>query len=438
MICKVKSVIEKYSLFDNVKSVAVGFSGGADSLCLLHILNSIKDEYGITVKAVHVNHNLRGEAAKRDEEAAVKICKAMGIELLVFSEDIRKLSSEMGVGLEQCGRIIRYECFSKAGCDAIATAHTLSDSIETMLFNLIRGTGIKGLCSIPAKRGPNIIRPLIECTRDEIEKYCIDNSLQYVTDESNLSDDYTRNFIRHNIVPLFSRVNPDYNSGLLRAMQNLSADNDFISVCTNDLLKSAACEGGYSAEKFKNAHPAIRRAAISDILSKVMKKPPESRHIDLADKAVCDLRGKIELSKGLYLCVSGDIISFQTVFEDYPAFFANETEKNKYHTCVGTLSLEIIENPDMVLPDDIDLDKAGEKYFFSPRREGDSFFSKKRGNTKTLKKLFNEMKIPIQERELIPVLRTNETLLWVWGVGTDGRFSANKGTHKILRIKKED
>lgn len=438
MICKVKSVIEKYALLKNVKSVAVGFSGGADSLCLLHILSKIKDDYGIMVKAVHINHNLRGEAADADEAAVRKICDEMGIELLVFSEDIRALSREMGVGLEQCGREVRYRCFEKAGCDAVATAHTLSDSIETMLFNLIRGTGIKGLCSIPVKREPNIIRPLIECTRQEIEDYCRENSLQYVTDETNLSDDYTRNFIRHNIVPLFEKVNPGFDMSLLRVMQNLSLNSDFLDFNVKKLLDDALCDGGYSAQIIKKAHPAVRTAAIYAILSERMSKPPESRHIELVDKAVCSSGGKIELGKDLYISVNSDIITLQANSKSDAVFFADETSKGQYRTAVGVFSAEIIVEPETLLPDDIDLDKISGGWQFTQKREGDCFYSKKRGNTKTLKKLFNELKIPVEQRNLIPVLRSGDSVVWVFGVGTDGRFSADKGTRKILRIKKED
>lgn len=438
MICKVKGIIEKYSLLENVKSVAVALSGGADSICLLHILSRIKEDYGIILKAVHVNHNLRGENADRDEEYVRKICAEMGVELLVFSVDVRKLSKEKGLGLEECGRLVRYECFQKANCDATATAHTLSDSIETMIFNLIRGTGIKGLCSIPYKREPDIIRPLIECTRQEIEAYCKENSLEYMTDESNLSDDYTRNYIRHNIVPLFEKVNPNFEASLLRAMQNLSSDNDFLEVSVRALLEEASFEGGYHTKVLKKAHPSIRTRAISSIISKEMKKPPESRHIELVDRAVVASKGKIELAKDLYISVNSDIISFQANRKNEESFLIFEKERGRYNTPMGVFSLEVIENPDEILAEDIDFEKLQCQYSLTTRKAGDIFYSKKRGNTKTLKKLFNELKIPAEKRGLIPVLRVGESVAWVFGIGTDGRFLANKGTRKILRIKKED
>ena len=168
MICKVRHTIKKFGLLDGVSSLAVGVSGGADSMCLLEILSKLKLEYGIILKAVHINHNIRGEEALRDQKLVEDYCKALGVECLVYSVDIPALSKEMGIGEEECGRIKRYECFSEAECDAVATAHSLSDSIETLVFNLVRGTGTKGLCGIPPRRD-SVIRPLIDCSRKEIE-----------------------------------------------------------------------------------------------------------------------------------------------------------------------------------------------------------------------------------------------------------------------------
>ena len=210
MICKVKNTIEKHRMLENITSVAVGVSGGADSMCLLHILSKLKEEYSIILKAVHINHGIRGDEAMRDENAVRAYCEKAGIELLVFHKDIPYLAKKMGLGEEECGRQVRYECFSEAHCDAVATAHSLSDSIETLIFNLSRGTGTKGLCGIPPVRDGNIIRPLIDCTREEIENYCKENGVPYVTDSTNLTDDYKRNYIRHKIVPALSEVNEGY------------------------------------------------------------------------------------------------------------------------------------------------------------------------------------------------------------------------------------
>ena len=311
MICKVSQTIEKYNMFSGVKTVAVGVSGGADSMCLLEILSKLKQEYDIIPEAVHVNHNIRGQEALRDQILVEEYCRKLGIKCKVYSVDIPSLSIEMGIGEEECGRIKRYECFAEVGSDCIATAHTLSDSIETMMFNLIRGTGAKGLCGIPPVRD-SIVRPLIDCSREEIEAYCRENEIPYIVDSTNLTDEYTRNFIRHNIVGKFSSVNENYFGALSGVMEILRSENDYLEKSRDDLLSGAYTEKGYKVSAFADAHPAVRRRALAYILDKQMHKDVEKRHVDLVDKAILNGSGKIELSKGFYIILKDDIISFES------------------------------------------------------------------------------------------------------------------------------
>ena len=321
-------------------------------------------------------------------------------------------------------------------CDAVAVAHTLSDSIETMLFNLARGTGTKGLCGIPPKREPNIIRPLIECTRSEIEQYVKDNNISFVTDLTNLEDDYTRNFIRHNIVPFFSKVNGDFENGFLKAMTILRNENDFIEETVQSVLSKAKKGDNYIREVIRNAHPSIRQRAIRYIIEPILQKSVEKRHIDLTEKAIINGSGKIELAKNLYICVNSDIIFFQRRFETDDIAWESELHNGYFLTPYGKFSLEIIENPEKITKNDIDLTKIEGKLVLSGRRQGDCFFSKKRGNTKTLKKLFCEMKIPLEKRNSIAVLHNEKGVVWVEGIGTDGRYIP-QSNERVLRIKKE-
>ena len=161
-------------MLENAKSVAVGLSGGADSVCLFDILLKLRSEFGYKLVCVHVNHNLRGDESLRDQRFVRDLCAKNGVELKIVSADIAKLAKERHIGIEECGRAVRYEAFESAGCDRIAVAHSLSDCIETSLFNLARGSSLAGVCRIPPVRG-NIIRPLIDCTAQEIRDYCREN-----------------------------------------------------------------------------------------------------------------------------------------------------------------------------------------------------------------------------------------------------------------------
>lgn len=434
MICKVRSTIKKYNLLTGVSSLAVGVSGGADSMCLLEILSKLKDEYGIILKAVHLNHNIRGQEALRDQKVVEEFCQKLGIECISYSVDIPALAKEMGIGEEECGRIKRYECFNDAGCDAVATAHTLSDSIETMMFNLIRGTGLKGLCGIPAKRD-NIIRPLIECTRSEIESYCKDNKIDYVTDSTNLTDDYTRNFIRHNIVSKFSEVNEGFESAIGSAMETLRLENDAMERAKDSLISECKRENGYDRQTLINTDSAIRRRAVADILSSHMNKDVEKRHIDLADEALTKGDGKIEIAKDLYVVVSDNLISVEslkTVAQEWKC----ECTDNYFSTPVGLFHIRETSSA-VYNKNAVDADKIKGSLHMSSRKDGDRFYSKSRNNTKTLKKLFNEMKIPAESRNNIAILRDDENLIWIDGIGTDGKYLPDINSNHILIIKKE-
>ncbi len=434
MICKVRQTIEKFALLDGVKSIAVGVSGGADSMCLLEILSKLKDEYDIILKAVHLNHNIRGDEALRDQKTVQAFCEKLGVECVVCSYDIPALAKEMGIGEEECGRIKRYECFYEAGCDAVATAHTLSDSIETMIFNLVRGTGIKGLLGIPHKR-ENIIRPLIECTRKEIEDYCSENDIPYVIDSTNLYDDYTRNFIRHNIVANFSKVNENYESSVLGAMETLRIENSYVENSKSSLLDRASCDNGYKISEFLDADPAVRRRAIAEILSGHMAKDVEKRHIDLVDKAVLDGKGKVEISKDLYAVVSEEYLSVKKLERQCESWTCEEAD-GVFATPYGRFALSSV-SADCKGNNLVDADRIAGKLYMSSRREGDRFYDIRRGQTKTLKKLFNEKRIPTAERNSIAVLRDENRVVWIDGFGTDGKYLPDINSENVLIIKKE-
>lgn len=436
MICKVKNTIEKYRMLENISSVAVGVSGGADSMCLLHILTVLKVEYGIIIKAVHINHGIRGEEALRDENTVSEYCQKLGVELLTFRKDIPYLAKEAGIGEEECGRLVRYECFKEAQCDATATAHTLSDSAETMIFNLIRGTGSKGLCGIPPVREGNIIRPLIDCTREEIEEYCNANNVPYVTDSTNLTDDYKRNFIRHNVIPMFAKVNEGYARNIASALEILRTESDFITCEAEKLLKEAKCYEGYKREAFLSSHEAVRKRAVAILLRENMKKSTERRHIDLADSLILSGEGKTELSKDLYICCDSDIITFRCRY-NMPEEWECEEAEGFFYTPYGIFTLSKGSLADVNCKDAVDGDKLVYKLTMSGRKNGDKIYFSKRKITKSLKKLFNEEKVPEEKRGEYAVLRMGERLVWLENYGTDGNFRPTDKTKNILIIKKE-
>lgn len=432
MICKVIDTVEKYRLFEGVKSMAVGVSGGADSMCLLHILSSLKDKYGIILRAVHINHNLRGEEALRDENLVRAYCAEKGIELTVNSVDVAALSAELGLSTEECGRKVRYECFDKVGCDAVAVAHSLSDSVETTVYNLLRGTGLKGLCGIPVKREPNIIRPLIFCSREEIESYCEQENVPFITDSSNLTDDYTRNYIRHNVIPSLKNVNSSCVGNISRTAAVLNEENDFIEKSVSDLLSDSSIVGGYDVQVLLKAHPAVRKRAVLNLLSEKMSKQPLHIHTELVNSIIENREGKVKISADLYAEVSGGVFSFGKKMPKNASWQADfktgkaETPYGVYSICQGK---DCCDRSSL-----FDGTKICGEMTLTSRREGDRFLFKNRGISKSLKKLFNELKIPVNEREKIAVLRDGENIIWVEGVGVNAPYIPEINCEKIFSI----
>lgn len=217
------------------------------------------------VRACHINHQLRGEESLRDECYCVEICQKLGVPIEVRRVDAKEYAQKLGKSVEEGARILRYQIFEEMGCDKIATAHSLSDCIETAIFNFARGTGITGLASIPPVRG-KIIRPLIECSRAEIEEFLSERGVDWVTDSTNLTDDYTRNRIRHNIVPQLRQINPSLEKTMSGTLDNLREDAAFIKGMADELFESAYSGGGLDCAAIAAAHSALSGRAVMRLL----------------------------------------------------------------------------------------------------------------------------------------------------------------------------
>ena len=259
------------------KTVVAGFSGGADSTALLYFLKTHEARLNCRVTAVHINHGLRGEESFRDERAVQTFCRENGIPLLIRRIDIRALSEERRKSEELCGREERYRVFfeqahalQKNGeTSVIATAHTLSDDLETVLFHLARGCALDGLCGIPESRteeGISILRPMLSISRQEVEEYCRENRLSFVTDSTNLSPQYARNLIRLEVIPKLKELNPSLEESFCRMRETLNRDRDFLNHERDALLEGGSPEKGWDVQPIIKAAPALRSRAAAEIL----------------------------------------------------------------------------------------------------------------------------------------------------------------------------
>ena len=224
---KVLKTIKKYNLIENGDKLVLGVSGGPDSICMLNILNDIKNDRNLHMKfdiiVAHVNHMIREEAID-DQKFVENFCKKINVTFYAKSIDVQKIANNNKIGTEEAGRNARYDFFDeilkKTGANKIAIAHNKNDKVETMIMNILRGSGVSGLKGIEPIKGNKYIRPLIECERFEIEQYCKDNNIEARIDRTNFENIYTRNKIRNVIIPYIKK---EFNPNIIETMDRLSA-----------------------------------------------------------------------------------------------------------------------------------------------------------------------------------------------------------------------
>ena len=421
---KILKAIREFSLLEKGSEITVALSGGADSMALLNSLLSLKEELGITVNAAHLNHMIRGEEALRDENFVKRACCDLGVELFCERVDVPKIAEREGKSLELAAREVRYEFLQRVSGGLIATAHNADDNLETVILNLSRGTAIDGLCGIPPKR-ERLIRPLILVTRKEIEEYCHKNGIAYVTDSTNLSDCYTRNKIRHNIVPVLRELNPSIEETVLRTgrqLREISKDLNFLADAF--IEKGMKADGALSLEGFSKLSKSVAKRVLKKFIdNKDSTISPESIHIEEAFKKAVS-GGKISLPKGYSLVFSKktarlEKVGFKALFE--VKIKETDAEKEKIHN--------------LLLNNAIDCDKIVGKSVLRTRLPGDSIRLLNRGCTKSLNKLFNEEAVPASVRDSLPVIADDNGVIWVYGSGVAQRCAVTEKTKKIKIIE---
>ncbi|MDR1806286.1 MAG: tRNA lysidine(34) synthetase TilS [Clostridium sp.] len=244
----VRACVLRRGLLKAGDRVIVGVSGGADSLCLLYSLFSLRGELGLAgLRAAHVNHGLRGAQADGDEELTRRHCAKLGIPLEVLRVNCAAEAKKRKIGVEECGRILRYGFFEEQANGAkIALAHTLSDRCETLLFNLARGCSARGLLSIPYSREEGtatVIRPLLDTTRAQVEEYCARGGIEYATDASNADTAYSRNRLRAEVMPQLRELNPRYEQAFLRMFNSVENDVEYLENSAEELLCGCVLHG---------------------------------------------------------------------------------------------------------------------------------------------------------------------------------------------------
>ena len=432
MISTVKLTIQKHNMLHAGDSVCAALSGGADSVALLLVLYELSTELDFSLSAVHVNHLLRGEESDRDEQFCRDLCGKLGVPLQIFREDAAAFSQAIGESVETGARELRYKIFSGLSCDKIATAHNLNDNAETLLFRIARGTGLHGLSGIPAVRG-NIIRPLIECTRDEIEAYLAEKNQSFVTDSTNLSDDYARNRIRHHVVPEMQAVHGAFPACVTRMTAGFAEDEDFL---TNEAKK---CE----KQSLFQLHPAIRkRIIINQLKSHNLKVCTEK--IDEIESALLLHKSRVMLGNGFFAAFDKGVMRvYREQPKDCPE--AVVTMPDGEYPFNGDRIVKIsVQSGEIASETDI-VNKNSTIYYadygtiqgdivLRNRLRSDVIKPVNSACTKELRKILQE-KLPPEKRKISAVLEDKNGIIWAEHAGVANRVKPDENTENYLRIE---
>ena len=439
---KIFSAIEKHAMISDGDTVIVAVSGGADSMCLLHFFNKYSRKLNINIVCAHVNHGIRGQESDSDESFVRDFCCKNGIDFCLGRFNVPEIAASCGESEEACGRRLRYEFFNSVSVGAkIATAHNINDSMETFIFNLSRGTGLKGLTGIPYVRD-RIIRPLNDCTREEIENYLKAEGIDFVLDSTNLSDDYSRNKIRHNVIPVLKEINGSFDAVFSGCISSLRDTEAFIDKNVNNVFAEIENNLRFPVDDIICLDKIIKDRLIIKICEKFGGKDISFRHVEIINSfltsggAVMLPGGITVISDGKFLQKSAERIPDAEIYE----VLTEGKSEYSFSGCrltVTAVDKNEIYNYNIKKLSSLgyaDADKLSDCVFRS-RKEGDRFRFPYAQHSKSLKNLYKEKNITPQARAGVPMLADAANILWINGVGVSDYAKVTEKTRKIVRIR---
>lgn len=431
---QIQQYIIQHQLLSGEKPVVVGISGGADSVALLHILVSL----GYKCIAAHCNFNLRGDESFRDEQFTIDFTQRLQVPLCKISFETNKYAQENRLSVEMAARELRYRWFEELlntyDADAVAVAHHRDDSVETLLINLTRGSGLTGLTGIKPKNG-NVVRPLLCVSREDIYTYIEKNGLEYVTDSSNSSDIYTRNFIRLKVIPLLEEINPSVKASLAR---------------TANHLYDASLIYNHSIEEARRVIIQSNRLSISALLSfpapatilyEMLKPYGFSRTVCESIFTVLEKdSGKIFYSSTHRLLKDrSDLLIDVLSGEDNRAYLINLEDDNVDLPVELKPEIVVIKEDYQIEKDKkfayFDFDKLSFPLVLRHWQEGDWFVPFGMKGKKKISDYFSDKKFSLFDKEKTWLLCSGQDVIWIVGERTDNRYRIEKTTKRVLKLK---
>ncbi len=447
---RVLATLRREHMLPPEASVAVGLSGGADSVSLLHLLLSLRDELRLReVVAVHINHGLRGAEALRDQRFVEALCATWQVPLTVHTCDVAALAAERHLGVEEAGRLVRYEQFNAAAAALpngyAATAHTASDNTETVLLHLCRGTGLHGLCGIPPVRG-HVVRPLIDCTREDVEGYCEENGIAFITDSTNTDVQYSRNRIRARVLPELKAINPQVETAIGRLIQRAREWETAANRRADELLQRATnADGSYDRELLCSADAEVQGVVLRRLLGEHGEQRGSDTHIAAARELLTG-GGRLSLPQGREMQVVGRRVLITDTRCGVKPFCFTDLQPECVLDIDGTAwrlrtvsrvdCEQILNISNWGFANACDYDKIVGSLCVRQRETGDAYHPAGRGCGKTLKKLYNESALTEAERDALPVLCDDNGIVLVAGYGCDERVRITDETATVLLLEK--
>lgn len=424
------------------KRICVAVSGGADSVALLHYLKAQSSHYGFSLSAVHCQHGIRGQASLDDKAFVIKLCNEWNIPLFLFDEDCLLRAKDKKESLETTARNFRRESFisliKEKKADYIATAHHLGDEAETVLLHLARGAGLSGARGIQPQ-SEFYIRPFLAWSKEQILAYIGEHGLSYRTDESNFCLDATRNKIRLQVLPLLEEIIPSATENIAKFAQKALEDDTFLYALSDKLITR---QGDAYLLSFHDEKPLFYRATLTILKSLGLTQDYTTKHLESAYALQYLERGaKAHLPKNIRLEKTEKGILFTIQTEELTVtpnlakkpFTLDGFDGGRYAVKIETFAEKETANGWRVLR--FDKDKLPKDAVFRFRKDGDEI-EKFGGGTKSLKKFFNERKIPVKERSYLPLIASSETgeVYAVCGVEIADKIKTTEDTKSVLYI----
>ncbi|WP_455795256.1 tRNA lysidine(34) synthetase TilS [Clostridium butyricum] len=457
MYKKVMSYIKDNNLIKSGDKVLVALSGGPDSVCLLNILYNLKAELNIEIGAAHLNHLLRDKDAFEDEEYVKTLCKSLDIPCFVKRVDINKYSKDKKMSSEMAGRDARYNFFDDIvkdqGYTKIATAHNANDQAETILFRLMRGSGIEGLCGIKVRRD-KIIRPILCLSRKEVEEYIEINNLKPRIDKTNFEKIYNRNKIRLDMIPY---IKENFNEDIIQTLNRMSVllqkDNEFIENSARSFYEKHCIEQSdyfiikkemfdnkeavvtrvirYALTNFSKTHYDFEMKHIYEICN--LAKNNSGKAIDLPNKIYAEnIYGDIYIKERININnidVKQEIVVNKNEINGKKIFFNDENIE--FSVLKNDSNLDLNQNNFIKY---FDFDKINDSISLRKRKNGDKIIPLGMKGSKKIKDLFIDMKVPKEERDCIPLLCFDENISWIVGIRVSEEYKITNKTKNILRV----